>query len=217
MNPEDNNQQPTQDTNQTYQNSTTPVTSAPKQPPVPTQYPNQSPKGAKKILPVIIGGVILVIAITVGMLLLNRDNKSTTNQSGNKQTPADSTDKKTEDKAQEDASNKSEKSSQNDTKHKNNLAKLIAAVSQYAANNNGKMPSATDLDSAFISQYLSGQFNDPVTNNSYMIVETTPRSGEVQYKTSSTCDSNNTIIAGTTRQVAARVLLSDNSYHCDAN
>lgn len=162
-----------------------------------------------------------MLAITVGMfLLLGGDSESQTIQTGNNQNPSVLQEEETEETALEEESNEFEisaQANQANTKHKTNLAKLIAAVSQYSANNNGKLPTVSDIDSDFISQYLNGQFNDPNTNSPYKIVNADPKSGEVQYKTSSTCGSDNAITAGGRRQVAVRVLLSDSTYHCTSN
>lgn len=224
MNPEQNNPLQPQDNQQSYQNPSTfqtpPQTFGPEQTAVPPQPQNPylPPKQKSKLLPVLVGGVIVVLGIVVGLVLLlsGEDNSQSRNPSDQPDNKQSSSLPQENESALEEV-NESEISAQNDTKHKNNLAKLVTAVSQYAANNNGKLPTAAQINSAFISQYLSGQFNDPNTNNQYKIVEISPKSGEVQYKTSSNCGSDKSIIAGSSRQVAARVLLSDSTYYCTTN
>lgn len=230
MNPQQNDPLQPQDNQQPYQNPTVPPapqqTSSPEQPPVSPQpqYTGQPPKQTGKLPPVLIGGAVIVLGVAVGIFLLlggdskqqlsNQDNQSESNQTS---TVPQEEDTEVPAQTQEETTEASTVDPQTDTQHKNNLSKLVAAVSEYSANNNGKLPAASEINSVFISQYLNGQFNDPSTSSAYKIVESDPKSGEVQYKTSSTCGSDNTIVSGTRRQVAARVLLSDSAYYCATN
>jgi hypothetical protein len=222
MYPEQNNPQQSKDNQQPYQNQAMPTTQSidPVQPlaaPQP-QYPYQSPNQASKLRPFIIGGATLLISAAVGIfILLNGDRNPQTSQMGNNQNSSVSPQEQAKETTPEQPASKTEITTQNDNKQKNNVTKLVAATSEYASNNYGKIPTTSEINNAFISQYLSGQFNDPITNIPYEIVETDPKPGEIQYKPASTCSSDNNIIAGKKRQVAVRALLSDKTYYCATN
>ncbi len=218
MNPEQNNTPQPQNNQQPYQN---PTVSPQQQVPSPEQlpvshrfhYPNEQPKQTNKsrLILVISAFVVLGVGVAVGIfILLGSESKSQSSSQTNQSNDTKYT-------AQKDTPEKSGAGAQTDTQNKSNLSKLVVAISEYSTNNNGKLPAGSDIDNAFISQYLSGQFNDPTTNSLYKIVESDPKSGEVQYKTSYTCGSNSTIIAGSRRQFATRVLLSDGTFYCAAN
>jgi hypothetical protein len=187
-------------------------------PQVQSPYPYQQPKQPNKLTPIIIGGVVILIGIVVGaFLMFGGDKPETTNQSNTNQSTTAEQDEVAEETEQEQTAEPSAEQPQLDTQQKNSAAKLTAAVTEYTANNNGILPAASEINSTFITQYLNGTFNDPNTGGAYKIVETDPDAGEIQYKTASTCGSDNTIVAGSRRQVAVRVPLSNSNYYCTSN
>lgn len=108
----------------------------------------------------------------------------------------------------------SKESALNDNLRMNDAARLAAAVNNYLANNNGKLPTLDQLDSTFVSGYLEKGFKDPSTDKQYVFVASDPKSGEMQYQTAASCDTNNGIVAGTKREAAIRIKLSDGGYRC---
>jgi hypothetical protein len=195
-----------------------PVSPVQTPPQVQSPYPYQQPKQPNKLTPIIIGGVVILIGIVVGaFLLLGGGKPESSNQSNTNQSATAEQDEVVEETEQEQTAEPSVEQSQLDTQQKNSAAKLTAAITEYTANNNGKLPAASEINSAFITQYLNGTFNDPGTGSVYKIVETDPTAGEIQYKTASTCGSDNTVVAGSRRQIAVRVPLSNGTYYCASN
>jgi flagellar basal body-associated protein FliL len=184
------------------------------------QSPNQLPKQSNKQLPVIIGVILVIVGVIVGIffLLSSNNEPQPKNQSSviEDSTPTQQ-DKTDTTQVTEQTTTPSPATAQADSQRKSNSAKLAEAVNEYAANKNGKLPTIQDIDESFKTNYLGGQFNDPSTNSPYKIVEIDPKTGEIQYKKNSTCGSDNTIISGSSRQVAVRVLLNDNTYYCTNN
>ncbi len=105
--------------------------------------------------------------------------------------------------------------SQQDVQRKNDSSRYAAAISEYIANNNGRMP----VNAAEINDYLSsGSSNglpasDPATNNEYELVDDEPTSGQIQYRSGANCEGSE-LVAGARRQFAIRIMLSDSSFYC---
>lgn len=179
--------------------------------------PRPEPHGNKKLAVIVTLVVAFLLAGIAIYLYVSAQNNTkevddTAQQVNSEQSEPTGTDETTQ-----TAPTTSEDQLSLDAQHKNNAAKLVSAVNEYAANNNGNLPAVTDIDGTFVTQYLSGAFNDPSTSSPYSIVETDPGSGEMQYSTGSTCDSNNMIVSGNSREVAVRVLLIEGSYYCLAS
>lgn len=189
------------------------------QTPVQVQTPvySQQLKQSNKLIPIVIVGVaVLIVAALGAYILLSGDKPANDNQSGANQSTATPQDEIIEQSEKKQSTLPSTKQAQSDTQQKTNVAKLLVAVNEYSANNNGKFPATSDVNSTFIGQYVKGEFEDP-SGNVHMIVESDPLANELQYKTTSTCDSDNSIVAGGRRQFAVRVLLSDSTYYCNSN
>lgn len=222
MNPDSQDPLQPQDNQQTYQNPETP---APPQIFSPGQAPTQTqPQGtfvpakqSNKVPAVLIGGAVVILGIAAGAFLLLGGGEPQPSNQENLAEDNQSTVVPLEESVPEETVDTSDDSAQKDNQHKNNVVRLIAAANEYAANNNGRLPTEADIDSTFLDQYMGGNFSSPDTSSPYALVETDPKTGEMQYMSSSTCGSDNTIILGSTRQVAVRVLLSTNAYYCATN
>lgn len=221
MNPDQQNSSPPQDNQQPYQN---PEPATPAQIFSPEQAPTQTqpqstfvpPKQSNKLPAALIGGAIVILGIAAGIFLLlsgGEPQPSNQNLADNNQ----STVVPPEGSVQEEQADKSGDTAQKDNQHKSNVVRLISAANEYAANNNGRLPTEADINSTFIDEYMGGNFSSPDTNSPYVLVETDPKTGEVQYMASSTCGSDNTVIPGSKRQIAVRVLLSTNAFYCATN
>lgn len=192
---------------------------SPVQTPLQEQPPDhyQQPKQSNKLTPIIIGAVILISVAVGAFLIFGGDQPETTNQSNTDQNTTAAQDEVAHQAIQEQANEPSAEQTQFDTQRKVNSAKLTAAAVEYAAMNNGKFLTASEINNTFITQYLNGAFNDPSTGIAYKIVETDPVAGEIQYKVGATCGFDNTLVAGNKREIATRVLLSNGNYYCSSS
>jgi hypothetical protein len=223
MNPNQTSGEPTQDlhNDELAASSTPPQVSLPTEPsqqmmPQPPQAVTPGPISPqrKKHTALMFGVVLLVIALGAGAYVLfgRGEPVSTVNTSPNptaSQEPSPQPAGTVQDELQE--------AMINDEKRKNDSARLIAAITEYMANNNGKLPTLTSIDTTFLADYISSDFKDPVTKAQYMIVDTPPKSGEMQYRTGAACGTENEVEAGGTREAVVRVLLTDGSFFCSKN
>jgi len=180
------------------------------------QLPTKQPK-LPPITNLIIGSVVILFGIGVGVYLVFGGKEPKTNDStiNNQESTAEistSQDTKIE-KNTESMPNQLEM----DNLQIQSVKKLNVAVVEYSSNNNGDLPTISKVYSDVIPEYLGGIFNSPNTGEPYKIVETEPLSGEIQYKIASNCADDNSILGGSKRQLALRVLLSSNSYYCLSN
>ena len=115
----------------------------------------------------------------------------------------------------------------NDTKRKSDLAKFVAALKQYAANNNGMFP--TTEPAGFVTQfeqsYITGKladFADPSMKKPYEIitvgtVQTPPgvTLGTIQYQWPGKCAGGGEFEdVESSRQAAARLILESGEIYC---
>ncbi len=56
-------------------------------------------------------------------------------------------------------------SSQRDTQRREDMGRLVTAITNYKANNRNKLPAATTNDTVLIQNYLSNDFTDPDGTN----------------------------------------------------
>lgn len=217
MNPEQNPQPLQPLNNQQSAPPSNPVSPAPPTTPtpMPSPYQYQPTKRPNKLLPIIVGGIVILLGIAVGAYALlggqTEDSpRSSDEQSGTTQNEA------RENTSSQRGTEPTSNQLQRDLQQKMAASRLLAAAGEYVANNNGKVPPISVMDDAFIDKYLDGAFEDP-NGNAYKIVENDPARGEVQYKTGSTCGPDNSIVDGNSRSLVARVLLSDGSFHCSSH
>ena len=135
--------------------------------------------------------------------------------------------------------------SQRDTQRRDDMARFIAQLAQYQANNNGKVPSElTDADTdakkaakyndPFIAQYLKAAgdtFADPSTGADYSVVgfvpctsttcknattSTTPM-GQITVYSNATCDGENPKYVQGNRKIAITLNLEGAGIYCGHN
>ena len=170
----------------------------------------QRPSRQKKLAILLILSAMALITVAIAAYILSRnDTNKTISSSDNSQTVAED-----KDKTKEDDKTSSLSQAEVDELHKFNVAKFSSAIGLYWADNTGNLPSIDDIDSKFMSKYLSGDFNDPSKNSPYIVVDNDPTTGEMQYKTRASCGNANTVSAGNERQAVIRVLLSSGAYYC---
>lgn len=162
----------------------------------------QTHKGRTLIVVAAITAVLLIIGI-VGFFVLGTDsdsNDTTSNTGVDREASSDGND------------------ALNDARRKTDLAKFVAESVTFQANNNGRVPTFEEARTQIIPDYVlhdedDAEFNDPVTNQQYVVVDESPDIGEIQYAEASAC-SGDEIIPGSSRQLAARTLLENGSLFC---
>lgn len=112
---------------------------------------------------------------------------------------------------------------QRDTQRRDDVSRVVSQLQSYATNNRGALP-ANDAfaSSSFQNGYLKagdGEFNDPKTGVSYVIVEggagdRTLEEGQLQYSRNASCNGENATGSGSARQAAIRVKLEGSGYFC---
>lgn len=223
MNPEQN-PLPTQpndgrqtDAAQPDQPTTNVANTTPSPPSTPTQItpsaapPVQQANRQKMLAVLVVVGAVTLISLVLGVYIYmskNSDRDNTKDISNSAQNITGN---------QEEADKASTRQTQVDQQHKNNVAKFSAALNMYAGNNTGKLPTLAEVNDTFINDYFTGEFSDPSTGKPYIIVETDPVVGEMQYKPAASCGNGNTVSAGSARQAVTRVLLSSGAYYCMDN
>lgn len=113
-----------------------------------------------------------------------------------------------------------------DVKRKNDLAKFVATLSEYAANHNGKYPStepsffAKDFEKVYITGKLS-DFVDPNTKKPYTFTPVAPVQtppgvtlGNIQYQWPSKCAGTEFEDVTNERQAATRLILESGEIYC---
>ena len=109
---------------------------------------------------------------------------------------------------------------QRDTQRKNDLSRVQSAVNSYQANNKGKVPDATNATvlTNFTNDYLKSNgdsFQDP-TGSAYALgaVLGNGTDGKIEYKTSSTCDGEETKSVSGANKVSVRIKLEGGGNYC---
>lgn len=115
----------------------------------------------------------------------------------------------------------------NDTQRRNDVARFVAQVNQYATNNKGNIPK-TDTASInnFLDSYMkrsNGEFKDPYTGNNYTVAtgvaqQNAAATDKMVYATSARCDGE-TIVAkpGSPRSFAVKIQLENSGFYCQDN
>lgn len=121
--------------------------------------------------------------------------------------------------------------SQRDTQRKNDVSRLVTAVTNYSSNNRGNLPTTQALWNGLITGYLTtggSTFTDPSgtaytlsknTTNSIPTSYTSASSGTIYYSPGYTCDSTASanVVASSARQVAFRLVLEGGGVDCTNN
>lgn len=114
----------------------------------------------------------------------------------------------------------------NDVKRKNDLARFVATLNEYAANNNGTYPSTepTSFANEFVAIYITGKLSDFVDPNTKQPYEFTPIAkiqtppgvtlGNIQYQWPGKCAGSEFADADSDRQAAARLILESGEIYC---
>ena len=100
----------------------------------------------------------------------------------------------------------------------NAVNQLLAYAEMFAADNNGQYPASSstlidDLGQFFINDPLV----DPDTGERYLFTSVNPAIGELQYSVGSACSDSNLLTSAGGRDIAVRVLLSEDNYYCQDN
>lgn len=127
--------------------------------------------------------------------------------------------------------------SQRDTQRRDDMARFIAQLSQYQANNNGKVPENSAAYTTFISNYLlagGDTFEDPSTGNTYTIDDTitectsakdgcknattnTTALGTIHIYTNATCSGEDPSYVQGNRKIAFTLNLEGAGIYCGHN
>lgn len=128
--------------------------------------------------------------------------------------------------------------SQRDTQRRDDMARFTSQLSQYQANNNGKVPADQSGYTTFISNYLlagGDSFEDPSTGSTYVIkswkkcttgdctgsadVDTVGSAalGDIYVYTNATCEGENPKHVQGDRKIAIRLNLEGAGIYCGHN
>lgn len=175
-------------------------------PPLPPVAP---PRKSKKLVIIVIG-VLITAGLAAGVLLL-AGNKSDSNGDNNKAQTSEQTD--------DENQNPAGLSAEVNTQRKNDLAEIIAAFNNYAANNNGVYPSVSNADEQ-IAPYLGQSLIEPSTNQPYSIQADTPEEfNQIQYSASTRCNDagDGFVPASSSRAIAFLMLVGNDQFTCMSN
>lgn len=112
---------------------------------------------------------------------------------------------------------------QRDTQRRDDVSRVVSQLQSYATNNRGALPANDAFAAAsFQNGYLKagdGEFNDPKTGVSYVIVQggdgaRVLEEGALQYSRGASCNGENATGSGSARQAAIRVKLEGSGYFC---
>lgn len=153
--------------------------------------------------------VVIVIAAVIGGALYVQSNSSGEDQPDNKKT-ADTGSIQSEQTSSDTLS-----PGEADATIKNHLSQFAAAASQYAANNNGKLPeSGHQLLNEARASYGEDLVH-PVTNQPYTIVPEFEGENSIVYRVGARClDDGSYEAADSSRAYILSAQLSDNSLYC---
>ena len=83
---------------------------------------------------------------------------------------------------------------QRDTQRRNDVGRVITAVTNFTANNNGDIPSDAEFiatgSGSFLEEYLNAgddEFADPSEGDYTLVIGTTPSLGNISYETGENC------------------------------
>ena len=124
--------------------------------------------------------------------------------------------------------------SQRDTQRRDDMARFLAQINQYQANNNGKVPADKNGYTNFIGNYLKvggDTFEDPSTGSDYTIAnwlkctssacENKTKSdspmGEISVYTNATCSGENPSYIQGDRKIAITLKLEGAGIYCGHN
>lgn len=169
-----------------------PTMAQPQQPA--TEAQNLHTSGSKSKLPFIIIGVIAALAVVGGVIFAfigsDGDNPN------------------------------SPEAVARDVERRRDIAIFLTNVGLYQSNNNGKVPSLSQVQNELVDDYILDQgtteFVDPKSEQPYAIVDREPALGEIQYATESDCTIEDEITAGKPREIAVRTLLESGDFHCNS-
>lgn len=111
---------------------------------------------------------------------------------------------------------------QRDTQRRDDGSRVISQLQSYATNNRGALPttgSGSDRSfDAFLTTYLTGDFNDPSTGERYGSTQDDPGTGEFQYRQGHECngESIQPVSGGSNRQGAVRIQLESGGFFCQS-
>ena len=119
---------------------------------------------------------------------------------------------------------------QRDTQRRDDMARALSQVSQYQANNNGKIPDDQTKVTNFFTNYLKwtdgGEFNDPDSGNKYVIkfvscqngsCNPTLEVGTVNYMYHAKCDGETPVYDSGNRKMAIVTKLEGSGTYCSNN
>lgn len=129
--------------------------------------------------------------------------------------------------------------SQRDTQRRDDMARFLAQLNQYQANNSGKVPADKNAYTTFISNYLKAggdTFADPSTGTDYVIknwtkcdstkcktganpdsIGNTTLMGDIYVYTNAKCDGETPVYVQGDRKIAIRLKLEGAGIYCGNN
>lgn len=107
---------------------------------------------------------------------------------------------------------------QTEASKKQAVNQLLAYAEMFAAENNGQYPQSSNTLTDDLGQFfINDPLVDPDTGERYLFTPSNPQIGELQYSVGSSCLENNFLTSAGGRDIAVRVLISEENYYCQDN
>ncbi len=175
----------------------------------------QQPTRRLRVWPLILMVLFVLIAsgVAIAVKATQKDPPAEQNQTQNTtNTQEEQTPENTEEEEQDP------NTAEND-RRKSQVNFLVVSLTEYAANNSGKLPESTEEGWSRLTATISNREAITVSETGLELTYTslTPQEGQIQYVRSAMCSEQTVIGAGSTRSFAVMIRLKDDTYYCQDN
>lgn len=182
-----------------------------------------NPKSAKKPFVIAAIGVVVLILAISGIVAANLISSSESSKSIDTELTTVDSDELSENNPQstgtDDTANQGNSQTlmnERDVVRKSNLTKIIVLISEYQANNNGKIPTNAQELEQVIASDQRWVITDPLSGEAYRITTSDPAkgsTGEIQYAPQQTCNGSD-LAPSSSRSFALRGYLESGELLC---